>query len=355
MADRDLANRDAELAQRAQVIPGLDARLACIDAEAGADSYHVLQGLRDPEAEDETSKCCYFYQRFGSTGTRGAIELEGPMEQPKVARLFAEVFREKTGSEPGAVKPGDRAKPGKFWLQQQATPDLAARWEYYVSDGVDGKATGWYPYEPTASEEVEELYSQHVANARESRTATRVVSSGYFKYQVDLDAMKQTNQRTKKVRNIRRAAGDEPMPAARAGRAPALVLMKAMKATRTAKARTTMRAMKAAKGKPAAAKPMKAKKKISKYGSRRQVWKGTREKTRTGLTKSDLMMQRTKGKSTKIVSKKRSAAGKNIFEKNLAKWVSAFSKARAELGVVGFQACKKGTPLYEATRRLYDA
>ncbi|CAK0882026.1 unnamed protein product [Prorocentrum cordatum] len=185
MADRDLAGYDAELASRARVIPGLDARLARIDARAGTDSFHVLQGLKDPEAEREVSKCCYLYQRFGSTGTRGAIEVEGPMEQPKVARLFAEVFKTKTGSEFGSVQPGDRANPGMYWLQQQATPDLKAQWQYYVSDGVDGKRTGWYPYEGSASDEVEELYSQHVANARESRTATRVVSSGYFTYHVE--------------------------------------------------------------------------------------------------------------------------------------------------------------------------
>merc|ERR1719203_11420 len=132
------------------------------------------------------------------------------MLQPNVAMAVAKVFQEKTGVEWGKLKPGDRALPGKYWLQQQATPDLSAKWEYYVSDGVDGKKPGWYPYDNSASDEVEELYSQHVANARESRTATRVVSSGYFTYKMDLDNMKQTNQRTKKVRSIRRAHGEEP-------------------------------------------------------------------------------------------------------------------------------------------------
>merc|ERR1719343_1947258 len=304
MADRDLAGYASELADKARVIPGLDARLARIDAGVGADSYHVLQGLRDPEAEREVSKCCYLYQRFGSTGTRGAVEVDGPMEQPKVARLFAEVFRAKTGSEWGSVQPGDRAKPGMYWLQQEATPDLKAQWQYYVSDGVDGKRTGWYPYEASASDEVEELYSQHVANARESRTATRVVSSGYFSYKVDLDNMKQTNQRTKKVRSIRRAHGEEP---------------------REGCFREVMKAMKAPA--KAAMKPMQAKKRVSKVGTKAQV----------------------------LAGKKESAAGKKAFEQNLSKWILACSRARAELGLTGFVPVKKGTAFYDKTREYYTA
>merc|ERR1712176_917401 len=160
-----------------------------------------------------------------------------------------------------------------FWLQQQATPDLNAKWQYYVSDGVDGKKTGWYPYDPKASDEVEEIYSQHVANARDARTSQRIVASGYFKYQINLDTMTQTNQRTSKVRTIRRAEGAElnegPMRKgssgnlSRAGSAGALKLTRAgstgaLKATRgPMKALKVFRAMKAMKKK----KVMKAMKK----------------------------------------------------------------------------------------------
>ncbi|CAK0881682.1 unnamed protein product [Prorocentrum cordatum] len=341
MADRDLAGYDAELARRARVIPGLDARLVRIDARAGTDSFHVLQGLKDPEAEREVSKCCYLYQRFGSTGTRGAIEVEGPMEQPKVARLFAEIFKTKTGSEFGSVQPGDRANPGMHWLQQQATPDLKAQWQYYVSDGVDGKRTGWYPYEGSASDEVEELYSQHVANARESRTATRVVSSGYFTYHVDLDNMKQTNQRTKKVRSIRRAHGEEPREggATSAGRE----VMKAMKAK--ARAMTPMAAMKRS-----AKAEVKAKRRLSKVGTKAQVLAGKREKTKWGLRKEHLV----KSKKGKTVTKRKSAAGKKTFDQNLAKWILSFRRARAELGLTGFVLVKKGAALYSKTREYYN-
>jgi len=360
-----LANYDPELAAKVQIIPGLDARLAKIDVAAGTDSYHMLQGLRDPQAESETSKCCYLYQRSGSTGSRGNIDVEGPMEQPKVAQLLAEIFKEKTGLDWGSMKPGDRAKPDMFWLQQQATPDLAARWQYYVSDGVDGKRTGWYPYEPNASDEVEELYSQHVANARESRTATRVVNSGYFTYLVDLDQMKQTNQRTKKVRNIRRAVGDDadedgiraggPLPKkARAARAKAT----GAAAPRAAQPKMKVSASRALKAKPAkrslkaVAKPTKPKKKIGKVGTKKQVLAGKKAKTKSGLKADDLMKN---GETGRVVTKRMYANGKKTFDRNLAKWVAATSRARTELGLVGFVAMKKGSALYSKTREFYIA
>lgn len=284
--------------------------------------------------------------------------------------MFAEIFQDKTGAEWGSVKPGDRGQPGKFWLQQQATPDLKARWEYYVSDGVDGKPTGWYPYAASASDEVEELYSQHVANARESRTATRVVRSDYFAYMVDLDKMKQTNQRTKKVRPIRRVGEEAENGGGRPGAAAAMkavtkatigpmkaaevrVAMKAMKAR--AAAGKSMKAMNAARKPMKRAmkpmKPMKAAKRISKVGTTRQVLSGKKEKTKSGLKKDDLM----KSKSGKIVSKRKSASGKKAYEKNVAGWVAACMKARKELGLSGFVAVKKGTAFYDKSRELYLA
>merc|ERR1712048_1343935 len=130
--------------------------------------------------------------------------------------------------------PGSEALEGKYWLQQQATPDLKASWEYYINDGVDGKKDGWYPYEPSASDDVEVLHAQHVANARESRTATRVVASGYFSYRVDLKNMTQQNTRTGKVREIRRVLGS----GSGSQQPPRKVVKKSMKApTRRAAAR----------------------------------------------------------------------------------------------------------------------
>merc|ERR1719276_648133 len=81
---------------------------------------------------------------------------------------------------------------------------------------------------------------------------------------------------------------------------------KAMKAMKTMKKR---KAMKVSKGKNAKA----------------SVFRGTKEKTKTGLTKSNL----TKSKRGKIVSKKASAAGKRNY-KNISGWNKAVIGCRQE-------------------------
>merc|ERR1712018_256679 len=94
-------------------------------------------------------------------------------------------------------------------------------------------------------------------------------------------------------------------------------------------------------------------KRVSKRGTRGQVWRGTREKVKTtGQTKTDLM----KNKRGKIISKKAHAAGKRAFKRNgLSKWCAAFVKARKNLGLKGFVPCKKGTEFYKECMKLYKA
>merc|ERR1719378_23768 len=83
-----------------------------------------------------------------------------------------------------------------------------------------------------------------------------------------------------------------------------------------------------------AMKAMKAKK-VSKIAkgprARYAVFAGSKEKTQTGLKKSDLM----KNKSGKIVSKKAHAAGKKNF-KRIQGWNAAVAKARKTLEITGF-------------------
>merc|ERR1719181_2097365 len=100
-------------------------------------------------------------------------------------------------------------------------------------------------------------------------------------------------------------------------------------------------------------KKKETKKRVSQRGSRGQVWRGTRTKVKTtGQTKKDLMKN---AKSGKIVSKKAFEAGQRAYKRNgLKKWTDAFQKARNELGVKGFKAVKKGTDLYNLTRKYYD-
>merc|ERR1719379_1642125 len=97
----------------------------------------------------------------------------------------------------------------------------------------------------------------------------------------------------------------------------------------------------------------KRRKRVSKRGTRNQVWRGTREKVKTtGQTKADLM----KNKRGRVVSKKANAAGKRTYKRNgLDKWTKAFMGARKNLKLSGFVACKKGTKFYKEAMRLYKA
>merc|ERR1719247_3482391 len=76
--------------------------------------------------------------------------------------------------------------------------------------------------------------------------------------------------------------------------------------------------------------------------SKAVVFRGSKEKTYTGLKKTDLM----KTKTGRIVTKKQHAAGKKAYA-NIKGWTTAVQKARKALGVKGFQAVKKGSPLYK--------
>jgi len=53
------------------------------------------------------------------------------------------------------------------------------------------------------------------------------------------------------------------------------------------------------------------------------------------------------------VSKKASAHGKKAYA-NIKGWTVAVQKARKALGVKGFVAVKKGTPLYKKAKELFQ-
>lgn len=346
MMDRGVVEEDAELAARGSIVKGFNARLALIDPSSRTDKYHIIQGLHDPEAEGD--KKFYCFQRSGQTGARGQNKIEGPMDKAKLESIFARVFLDKTGKEWGSMAPGDRAKPGKYWVQQWCKPNEKAKWEYWVDDGVDGKQPGWYPYVADAGEEVEAVYAQHVANSREGRTATRIVQSGYFAYEVNLSDMTQANTRTRKTRNIRRVLGQgssappemkavQPKKAmkirvAKPGKAVMKVMKKAMKAvTKKKKAMKKKRVTMIAKGKLA----------------RRQVFSGKKVKTTGGIKATDLI----KNRKGKLVTKKASEKGK----KNA--WAIATKNARKELDLTGFVLVGGKTPegkaLLAKIRQLY--
>merc|ERR1719262_1450748 len=95
------------------------------------------------------------------------------------------------------------------------------------------------------------------------------------------------------------------------------------------------------------------KKSISKIAkgkmARSLVFRGSKVKTLSGLTKTDLV----KNKHGKIVSKKSLAHGKKAYA-NIKGWTSAVQKARKALGVKGFVAVKKGSALYKKAKEFYN-
>merc|ERR1719191_512878 len=107
-----------------------------------------------------------------------------------------------------------------------------------------------------------------------------------------------------------------------------------------------MKAMKAMKAMKKKAVSKIAKGKFAKA----VVFRGTKAKTSTGLTKSDLV----KNKRGKIVTKKQQAKGKGLYAKFGKTWISAVQKARKALGVKGFVAIKKGSALYKKAKEFYQ-
>merc|ERR1712118_143554 len=90
---------------------------------------------------------------------------------------------------------------------------------------------------------------------------------------------------------------------------------------------------------------MKAKR-VSRSFAKVVVFRGKPTGGATTLKKEDL----TKNKHGRIVSKKQSALAK---KRAAGGWIAAVTKARKELGVKGFQAVKKGTPLYKKAKEHY--
>merc|ERR1712137_423293 len=129
-------------------------------------------------------------------------------------------------------------------------------------------------------------------------------------------------------------------------------VMKPVKAAgATRKLTTPMKAMAvvAMKGKRVS-KPMKDMK-VSNRLAKARVFRGAKEETNGGLKKADL----TKSRTGKVVSKKNQARGKKVYASTLGKWTQACVNAREVLGLKGFVAVKKGTPLYKKAREFYTS
>jgi len=122
---------------------------------------------------------------------------------------------------------------------------------------------------------------------------------------------------------------------------------RAAKVPRAAKRRRSSRKV----SKRVARKARTPRKPKIKYGSMRRVWSGTVDRTKGGLTKKDLCLN----KRGKVVSKKKlKASQKNFKNSALSRWVSATQKARKELGLTGFVACKKGSAFYKLAKKYHN-
>merc|ERR1712168_838868 len=119
--------------------------------------------------------------------------------------------------------------------------------------------------------------------------------------------------------------------------------------------KSTMKSMKKKSGKKGMKKKAKRVSKVAKgRGAKARVFRGLKEKTSTGLTKSALV----KNKVGRVVSKKKSAHGEKIYQKNgIAKWTKAVQQARKSLGIKGFQVVggktSKGQALLKKARSIF--
>eukprot|EP00660_Eupelagonema_oceanica_P004801 gene4801-22924_t len=181
-----------------------DAKFALVEPKVNSDKYYVLQAFRDHKSEKKS----YVFSRPGLKDF--FCKVEGPMPMEKAKKEFAKLFRAKTG-QAWEERVAGKQLPGKYeYLARNDAKAAGAkkgRWEYCVSDGVDGKATGWYPYSAEGSDNVEDLYMAYHIHGNES-LHTRFVLSGNYTYKVDLKASPNTQQNTEvapyKTRDIRR-------------------------------------------------------------------------------------------------------------------------------------------------------
>ncbi|OQR81740.1 hypothetical protein THRCLA_11453 [Thraustotheca clavata] len=171
------------------------ATLVDVNLDENQDSFCILQIIKKGNTTDH-----FFFSRSGSTGTEGEASLDGPLTYEAAFEAFKNVFLEKTGVNYDPQTPFER-QDGKFDLLKPASFSAPGTWEYFIDDGVDGKATGWHPYTDDGSERTEFLWQTLQSNQGYTK---RIVQSGHFSYVIDLIHMTQTNIQTNKQRSIRR-------------------------------------------------------------------------------------------------------------------------------------------------------
>lgn len=186
-----------------------DCMLVLVDPSQNIDKFYILQLIKCDD--DETSEPFVVYSRWGRTGSTGQGLTQEFDDCDAAVECFEKKFKEKTGLAWEDRK--DSPATGKYRVIKQNYAEKrggysGAKWQYWVDDGVDGKEDGWYDYDESGSKNVEQLYQESENN---SMLTSRLVDSGCWTYNVDLQAMTQTNVKhpARKSRFIRRYTGEE--------------------------------------------------------------------------------------------------------------------------------------------------
>jgi len=206
-----------------------DCMLVLIDPAKNMDKFYILQLIScvpnsTQSSTDEPSSSFqqhgYYYivySRWGHTGTTGRTLQRVFDHFDDAAKEFKSMFRRKTGlswnnqrdhpTVGGKYRIVQQNFSMKQQLQTSTCPCTTNKWQYWVDDGIDDKANGWYDYTVDGSRVVEQLYQEHLLNSGLSK---RTVRSGKWKYNVDLERMVQTNVQhpNKTSRRIRRFTED---------------------------------------------------------------------------------------------------------------------------------------------------
>ena len=181
-----------------------DCMLVNIDPAQNTDKFFILQLIKT------TNSSFIVYTRWGRTGSAGQGLEQKFDDYEEAVQTFESKFKEKVGLT--WEKRDDPSIVGKYRVIKQNFVEKqrgysTAKWKYWVDDGVDGKATGWYDYDAEGTKKVEQLYQENLMNPH---LTNRFVESGSWTYLVDLSQMKQTNIKhyNKTSRHIRRFLED---------------------------------------------------------------------------------------------------------------------------------------------------
>jgi len=175
-----------------------EANLAIVNIETDTDKYYKIQIVKDTDGK------FHLVEASGRTGTRGSCDSKSFDTPEQAITAFEAVFLDQAGAT-WAERDTYTAGEGKYSLAKKDHNRVQkgnVMWKYYMDNGVDGKANGWYNYTKDASEHVEATYQEFKMN--KAWLTVRSIKSGHFSYHVNFSSMSQMNLSTKKTRKIQR-------------------------------------------------------------------------------------------------------------------------------------------------------